>query len=120
MLSAVGIFFLANDILLILKKEPQKKDLVTVLWPIKYEYYNIGEALDIPDGELKSIKYSGDSDNNKLSEVLRIWANSKSSPVTWETIIQAVSDPPVNNKYVADKIREHLAKDDVFKKYLEL
>ena len=120
MLSAVGIFFLANNILLILKKEPQKKDLMTLLCPIAYKYYSIGEALEITEGELESIKHSVNPDNNKLSEVLRIWRNSKSSPVTWETIIQAVSDPSVKNKDVADKIREHLAKDDVFKKYLEL
>ena len=87
--------------------------------PIQYDYYSIGTALSVPDHKLEGIKRSLAHDSTKLSNVLQEWFKNDSPPVTWETIIEVVSNPPIDNQRVARQIREYLAEDDVFKQYLD-
>ena len=44
----------------------------------------------------------------KLSEVIKSWMETKTSPFTWENLILAIEGPIVNNKRKADEIREYL------------
>ena len=47
----------------------------------------------------------------KLSTVINEWMKNaqSSSPVTWETVINAIEGPIVDDKKKADEIRDYLA-----------
>ena len=96
-----------------LEKRPMKKDLLRLLNPIKYQWIEIGELLNIPYGDLKTLQSFPSPDANKLSEMLQIWIDKQCSPVTWQTIIDIVGNPPVKNKALVDEIRHFLNKLDV-------
>ena len=57
---------------------------------------------------LDELKRSQKNDIDKLAEIIKIWKITHSSSVTWETMINALEDPKFKNKYIADKIRQHL------------
>ena len=63
---------------------------------------------------------SGDDNVEKLDEIIDQWMLTRSSPVSWRTIIEAVeSDTLGNNVELADKIRNWLEKDGNFSSYYE-
>ena len=110
---------LENDISLITGKCPDLKHLSEVLEPIQYDYYTLGVALEIEDGELKSIHHSVDDDTTKLHNTLSYWTSSCCSAVTWENIIVCVREPPISKEQLAEDIEKFLARDDIFKHYLK-
>ena len=57
---------------------------------------------------MDEIKQSEDNDETELEKVMNIWSDTKSSPDTWETMITAAESPVINNKKIADHIRQHL------------
>ena len=74
--------------------------------------------LDVDSEFVKGL--SGDDNVVKLDEVIGKWmkTQSRSSPVTWRTIIKAVeSDTFGNNVELADKIRNWLKIDEFFSYY---
>ena len=84
------------------------------------EYRKLAIELDIDSGFVKGL--SGDDNVVKLDEVIGKWmkTQSRSSPVTWRTIIEAVeSDTFGNNVELANKIRNWLEKDENFSYYYE-
>ena len=83
---------------------PRKIDLLRLLSPISYQWIEIGESLNIPYDDLKELQYSRLPDAHKLSTMLQIWIEEECRPVTWQTIIDVVSNPPVENKPLADKM----------------
>ena len=88
-----------------LAKEPEKRDLLIVLDPVKYEWRSIGEMLKVGYGDIKSEEYSVSHDNKtRLSEVLQLWINQRKCEVCWKTIITVIKDPPLNNVNVANEI----------------
>ena len=63
---------------------------------------------------------SGDNNIVKLDEIIGKWMKTRTSPVTWHTIIEvAENDILGNNVELADKIRNWLKKDDNFLYYAE-
>ena len=46
----------------------------------------------------------------KFNEILRSWTTTKSSPVTWDTVITAMNGHLVNNIQKAEEISEYLTK----------
>ena len=103
----------------LLGKEPKKKHLTQLLHPIKYLWNVIGEQLDVDYGVIKSTQFNVQyTDTIKLSEVLQVWRDKKTSEVSWEKIISVVEDCPVENKRVADEIREFLARSEIRNEYL--
>ena len=46
----------------------------------------------------------------KLDKILQIWITTKSSPVTWDTVIAAMNGRLVNNVQKAEEIIEYLTK----------
>ena len=95
------------------------KDLTSVLSEIAYDWRSIGESLEVPFGELKSIQYDSRPDA-KLSDTLQKWIDMRTRPVTWETLLDVLETPPVNKPRIADTVREYLARTDVYKRYKEL
>lgn len=105
--------FYPLDIFGVLEKMPKKVDLIRLLSPISYQWIVIGESLRIPYGDLKQLTYSHLPDVHKLSETLQIWIDTKCRPVTWQTIIDVVSNPPVENMVLADEIRHFLSETEL-------
>ena len=86
-------------------QEPEKRQLLFVLDPVKYEWRSIGEQLDVGYCDIKSEEYCVSHDNTaRLSEVLQLWINQRKREVSWKTIITVIKDPPLNNVNVANEI----------------
>ena len=57
---------------------------------------------------LDDLKQSKDDNETKLKKVIISWKDTKSSPLTWETVITALENPIVNKKEIADRICHRL------------
>lgn len=92
----------------VLKEAPNEHDLLDLLADVDSMWQEVGLALVVDGNFLEGLQKEKDSNTTKLSKVIRCWINTKSSPVTWETVIAAMEGRVVNNKAKADEIREHL------------
>ena len=72
------------------------------------KWYEIGLSLQIHRNLLDDLKLSWKSDIAKIKEVIKIWENTKPSPISWETVMTAVESPVINNKEIAVRIRQML------------
>ena len=77
---------------------------------MKNSWQVIGLALGASQDYLDGLIHSQDDPIIKLSNVIRNWMDSQSSPVIWKTLISAIEGPIVNNKRKADEIRDYLGK----------
>ena len=94
-----------------MKKTPTKYELLNLLADISNLWYEIGLSLKVPRSILDGLRRRQDSDAIKLSEVIHSWlTTTESHLVTWETVIDAIKSPIVNNIEKANKIHEHLTK----------
>ena len=90
---------------LTLVQKPEKRQLLILLDPVKYDWRSIGEQLYVGYGDIKSEEYNASHDNTaRLSEVLQLWINQRKREVSWKTIITVIKDPPLNNVNVANEI----------------
>ena len=89
---------------------PSHYDLLDLLADMKNSWQDIGLALRVPSDYLNGLSRSHNTLTFKLSEVIRKWMVSQSSPVTWKTVISAIEGPIVSNKRKADEIRDYLGK----------
>ena len=79
----------------------------------------IGEQLAVRYGDMKSVECNvAYDDTRKLSEVLQVWIDKRTSEVSWKKIIAVVKDPPVQNKQVAEKIFHFLNSPGIKNEYL--
>ena len=92
----------------ILKESPNQREALSLLTNISAEWEEIGSALNVSQNELDGLWHDHRSMKMKLSQVLTLWINSESSPVSWETLISAIEGPIVNNKKTAKKICDYL------------
>ena len=104
----------------IMSKVPLKRDVLIVLADIQYLWCEIGEALEVNYGKLKSYHYSPMPDCRKLSFVIQDWMDS-SQPlaVTWSALIKAVECPIVKQNAIGQKIREYLCNPETERRYLD-
>lgn len=75
---------------------------------VSARWNEIGLALAVSSNDLEKIKQGHDSTEVKLSNVITVWKNTKSSPFTWDILISAIEGPIVKNKAKADEIRKYL------------
>ena len=102
---------------MILDKKPERKHVVDLLAKNAHEYEKFAIALNVDDGFVKGL--SGDG-IVKLNQIIGNWMTTRSSPVTWRTIIKAVeSNTFGKNLDLADKIRDWLKEDENFSSYYE-
>ena len=101
-------FIVISGITSILKETPDEGELYSALVVIRDKWYDIGLSLQVRRNVLDEIKQSEDNDVTKLEKVTNIWEDTKSSPDTWETMITAMESPVINNKEIADMIRQYL------------
>ena len=75
-------------------------------------WHEIGLALRVHDNILKGLQRQGEAKSNvlKLNEVIDNWITTKSSPVTWDTLITAIEGSIVKNVQKANEIRDYLSK----------
>ena len=75
-------------------------------------WHEIGLALRVRDNILEDLRRQGETKSNvlKLTEVIDSWITTKSSPVTWDTLITAIEGPFVNNVQKANEIRDYPSK----------
>ena len=99
-----------------MKKAPQLHDLLSQLAEIKHKWYELGLSLQVKENVLENLQ-DGTKDIKKLNKVLTSWRETKSSPVTWENIIESVKGPIVEDVPIAEKICKYLAKPEVYSKY---
>ena len=107
-----------TDISTILKKVPVTRDLLDLLACIKHKWKMIGVVLEVEHSDLESLSQSNKDDSTRLYEVLEAWMNTRSTDVTWETVIAAVEGPIVDQKSTGIKIRQFLSEPKVYSKYL--
>ena len=92
---------------------------MTLLHPIKYNWYAIGEQLKVDYGDIKSAEYNmAYDDTGKLSEVLQVWINKRTCQVDWKTIVTVIEEKPIENKVVANEIYQFLTRPDIQNEYL--
>ena len=101
-------FVVISDITSILKETPTQYKLLELLFGISDKWYDIGLSLQVRRNVLDEIKQSEDNDPTKLKKVINIWNNTKSSSGSWETTITAVESLAINNKKIANEIRQYL------------
>ena len=90
------------------KKSPTHHEALSVLIDISAKWEEIGSALNISRNELDGLQHANSNTKMKLSQVLALWIDSESTPVSWETLISAIEGPIVNNKRKAKEIRDYL------------
>ena len=101
-------FIVISGITSILKEFPDERVLFNLLYDISDQWYDIGLSLQVCHNVLDDLKQSEDDDETKLKKVMNIWEDTKSSSTTWETMITAMESPTINNKEIADYIRQYL------------
>ena len=90
------------------KKVPDHYEVLNLLADISARWQDIGFALKVPVNDLDGLVGASGNNNSKLSNVIRLWINTKSFPVTWEALISAIEGPLVNNQNKAEEIRDHV------------
>ena len=78
----------------------------------------IGIALEVEHSDLEGLSQSNKDNSTRLYEVLEAWMNTRSTDVTWETVITAVEGSIVDQKSTAVKIQQFLSESKVYSKYL--
>ena len=101
-------FIVISGITSIFKEFPDERVLFNLLYDISDQWYDIGLSLQVRRNVLDDLKQSEDDDETKLKKVMNIWEDTKSSSTTWETMITAMESPTINNKEIADYIRQYL------------
>lgn len=86
----------------------EKESIVSLLSPIDNKWRQIGQALNIGYRDLENISDEKYCDAQRLSIVLQIWFDQKTSDITWNTIINAIELPPVNEPSLAESIKLQL------------
>ena len=92
----------------ILNRRPEKRDMLSKLSKISYNWSIIGDSLKVPFQHLQEIERINCSNLEKLSKVLQKWLDGMYTAVTWATIIDAIDGEIVQQPAVAMEIREHL------------
>ena len=85
-------------------------DLLTVLCEhdCAYKWKEIATDLRLPRSTISSIENSKDSNELKLNRVLYEWKEQQTMPFTMDSIINVMEGPIVQNKDVANKLREYI------------
>lgn len=106
-LVVVYFFLFISDISDVLRKSPNKHELLEQLADIDDKWPQIGLALKVGDNVLRGLECSQNHNIVKLNDVLQSWITRKSSPVTWKNVITAIKGPIVNDILKAEEIRNY-------------
>ena len=79
----------------------------------------IGEQLAVSNNDIMCAE-DGVPNNctRKLSKILQVWIDKRTSEVSWKKIITVVEDPLVEHKQEAEKIFHFLKRPDIRNEYI--
>ena len=83
--------------------EKDFRDVLYMLYDIRYNWEGIGYELGLSRADLKNLK--GDSEKN-IGDVIEKWLKRRRLNPTWETLAAALRQKTVDADDVADKIEE--------------
>ena len=83
------------------------EDVMVLLNPIAYMWYELGEALYIKYDVLQNLKHNNETSNIKLLRIIEQWMMIFSDAY-WLELITAVESPLVNDKRIGHEIRKFL------------
>ena len=89
-------------------QKPDKHDLLNLLASIRHLWFEIGEALEVPNPDLMCLFYRNCPESTKLSLVLKQWIDQCTTEVTWNTIIAVVKSDFIGQTAVGEKIQTHV------------
>ena len=101
----------------ILDKKPMQPDLLEQLAEIKDKWSSMGTMLGVDASEIRSLRHSNLSDEDKLATTLECWIDTGDPSVTWRTIIEVLRGQFVKQPRVADKIQKSLSTPKLYNKY---
>ena len=114
-----SLLYIGNDISKVLNKKPDNRHVVELLAQNANKYKRLALVLDVDYEFVEGLK-SGDDDIVNLDKVIRRWMRTCCSPVTWNTIIEAVESVVFGkNLDLGEKIRNWLRDDKPFSYYME-
>ena len=99
-------FIVISGITSKLSEYPTREELWWLLNDINDKLYEIGLSLQIPPNVLDDLKHR--EGIYELLAVINIFLTTQPSTVTWETVINAIESPIVNDKKTADLIHRYL------------
>ena len=102
--------------MLILKKEPETGELLSLLDHSASKWKRIGHELKIDENFLEGLSAREKPDSNKMDDVVCEWKRKLTTPTTWESVLSALEN--VGEVRTAKKIRENLAEHEIFTKYI--
>ena len=76
------------------------------LHQVSHMWYSLGVQLEIPIGTLKRIKLENDQITECLLEMLTVWLQCANPPPTWNILIEGLESPPVDERLVAQQLRD--------------
>ena len=82
------------------------------VFPARAKWYDIGVELEVSTAMLDAIQRDRGNAADCLREMLMKWLSSTSPPPTWSSLVQALSSAPVEEKRLAEEIREQYCLQD--------
>ena len=96
---------------------PTKDEVLTQLACIDELWRSIGNGLGLSYGMLECLVIEKTSKETRLDRVIEVWLNMDGqhggAPVTWNTIVDIIKGPLVQDKYLAMKIYEYLKQESL-------
>ena len=93
-------------------EKPIRREILNQLAFINFQWRNIGQGLGVSYNDLEGLTRRNDSDQIRLEHVIQNWFNMNGqgggAPVTWNTILDVVKGPLVQNINRAMNIYEYL------------
>ena len=102
----------------IMRKSPDMHDLHSLIRGIAHKWREIANEIKVDDTCCETLATSVqfvDQNRLKLERVLKKWAASQCSPVTWGKIIEVLY--AVDEKPTAEIVSEHVSKQEVIAQY---
>ena len=93
-------------------EKPKGYEVLTQLAFINSQWCNIGQGLGVSFNDLQGLAQRNDSDQTRLQHVIQKWfdmnGQGEGAPVTWNTILDVVKGPLVQNTTQAMRIHDYL------------
>ena len=82
------------------------KSLHSELHLVADKWYSLGVQLQVPIEALKCIQRENLPMTECLLEMLTVWLKCTTPPPTWNTLTEALESPPVEERLLAQKLRD--------------
>ena len=102
-----GLYFIILTV-----EKPTRLEVLTQLVDIDASWRSIGDGLGVKDNYIQGLADGNMQNKTKLGHVIQKWLDmdgqDECAPVTWNTILDVVKGPLVQNKTQAIRIYEYL------------